>query len=95
MSTVVWKFPLPVCSSADMPTGATVLSVGEQDADIVAWALCDPEAPKVSRLLTAHPTGAPLPPVLFGAAFVGTVQMESGLVFHVFDGGERSSGVRG
>lgn len=89
-TTVVWKFPLRAWSIfLDVPMDATVLSVGAQGLDVVAWLLCDSQAPKVTRLLAAHPTGVPLPPALLNTEFVGTVQMDDGLVFHVFDGGER------
>lgn len=90
----VWKFELrPWSIFLDMPAHAEILSVGVQGEHptetAVVWALCDPDAPKVSRLVAAHPTGVPLPPAMHDAAFVGTVQIEGGLVFHVFDGGER------
>lgn len=89
---VVWKFELrPWSIFIDMPKGAVVISAGAQGTDVVAWALCDPDAPKVSRLVAAHPTGIPLPPAMTAARVVGTVQMADGLVFHVFDGGEESS----
>jgi hypothetical protein len=87
---VVWKFELrPWSVFMDVPEGATLLSVGAQRGDVVVWALCDPEARKVRRLLAAHPTGVELPRALRGTTFVGTAQMDDGLVFHVFDGGEQ------
>jgi hypothetical protein len=86
---VVWKFELrPWTLVLDVPRDAIVLSAGVQGDDIVAWAICDPKAPKIPRLIAAHPTGVPLPPALVGTRFVATVQMADGLVFHVWDGGE-------
>jgi hypothetical protein len=88
---VIYKFTLrPWTIFVDVPNGARVLSVGSQNGDVVAWVLCDPDAPKVSRSLAAYPTSVPLPYACNGTEFVGTVQMADGLVFHVFDGGERS-----
>jgi hypothetical protein len=86
---VIWKFPLrPWSIFLDVPRGARVLSVGAQDREVVAWATVDPDAPRRPRILSTVPTGAPVPPALKGAQFIGTVQMNDGLVFHVFDGGE-------
>lgn len=87
---LIWKFELrPWSIFIDVPKGATLLSAGAQGESIVVWARCNPNAPKVSRLVAAHPTGGPLPPALETAEFLATVQMADGLVFHVFDGGER------
>lgn len=91
---VVWKFPVRAWSAfQDVPRGAEILSVGVQGVPPVEeacfWALCDPDAPKVPRMVSAFPTGAPLPSVWGEAVFVGTIQIEGGLVFHIFDGGER------
>ncbi|HTE62790.1 MAG TPA: hypothetical protein VK631_20715 [Solirubrobacteraceae bacterium] len=86
----MWKFELrPWSIFIDMPKGAELLSVGVQGETAVVWALCDPDAAKVSRLVAAHPTGPALPPALRGASYVGTVTVEDGIVLHVFDGGER------
>jgi hypothetical protein len=93
MSEVIWKFELRRWTIfLAVPQGARVLSAGAQGGDVVVWALCDPDAPKVRRLLAATPTGPPLPRAFHDAAFVATVQMADGLVFHVFDGGEASAG---
>jgi hypothetical protein len=87
---LIWKFELPPWSIfIDIPQGATLLSAGIQGDDIVVWARCNPNAPKVSRMVAAHPTGVPFPPAYDDAEFLATVQMADGLVFHVFDGGER------
>lgn len=88
MAEVVWKYPLrPWSIFLDVPQGARILSCGAQGNDVVVWVLCDEDAPRVSRILAGHPTGSPLPPALRRAEFVGTAQMDNGLVFHVFDGG--------
>lgn len=90
---VVWKFELrPGAKLIDLPRGAQLLHVGAQGSKAYVWALCDPDAPKVSRGVAVYPTGVGLPPVLHGADYVGTLSLnEQGhsLVFHVFDGGEQ------
>jgi hypothetical protein len=85
--SVIWKFKLrPWTIFIDLPKDAQVLSVGAQGDDVVAWVRCDPWTDYEARLLAAHPTGVPIPPALLDAQFVGTVQMDDGLVFHVFYG---------
>lgn len=64
---LIWKFPLrPWSIFIDIPEGATILSAGAQGDDVVVWARCNPNAPKVSRLVAAHPTGVRIPPALGG-----------------------------
>jgi hypothetical protein len=86
---VIYKYELRPLSFARVPKGAKVLAAGAQGEEIVAWLLVDPDAPHVSRMLAAHPTGVELPHAFNDCEFVGTVQMADGLVFHVFDGGEQ------
>lgn len=83
--SLVWKFPLPhpVCT-VSMPVDAQVLSVAEQDGELVVWALCSPDAPVHDRCFAAINTGAPAPTPGYGH-FVGTVQTHSGIVWHVFE----------
>jgi hypothetical protein len=81
----IFKYRVQPFMGASMPEGAAVLSVGAQGPHIVAWATADADAPLVMRELIVRPTGDADP----GLAFVGTVQMDNGLVFHVFDGGEQ------
>jgi hypothetical protein len=91
VSDTIWKFTLrPWSAFLDMPRAAQLLSAGAQGDDVVVWAAVDPNAERVQRVVTAVPTGHRLPPIVTGGGFVGTVQMDDGLVFHVFDGGERS-----
>jgi hypothetical protein len=87
--SVVYKYPLrPWSIFLDIPQGARILSCGAQGSEVVVWVLCDPDAPRVGRIVAGHPTGVKIPPALKDAEFVGTAQMDDGLVFHVFDGGE-------
>lgn len=89
MAEAIWKFTLrPYSIFHDLPKGAELLSAGAQGLDVVAWAKVDPDARKVKRKLAALPTGQPIPPGLADTAFLATVQMDDGLVFHVFAGSE-------
>lgn len=71
-----------------MPVGAEVLSVGQQGADVMAWALIDDEVTgTVGRKIAAYGTGHPV--LEEAGKFICTVQMTNGLVFHFFDYGEQ------
>lgn len=85
---VIWKFPIERGElGRRLPRGAKIISAGVQDGwRITIWALVDPEAPLVERLIEVVGTGSS--PALSDGIFIGTVFV--GLyVFHVFDGGER------
>ena len=88
----VYKYEITPYRPTPMPAGAEILSVGAQGDAVVCWALVSLLEPTVDRRLAAVPTG-----VRFeddGAPkrsqFIGTVQRPDGLVFHIFDAGERS-----
>lgn len=85
MTTTIWKFLLPsaVCTLA-IPVDAEILSVAEQDGRICVWARCGPDAAVADRKIAAVNTGAPAPSPAYGR-FIGTVQMRSGIVWHVFE----------
>lgn len=89
LSVSVWKFPLRDDAEAivRMPRHARVLSVQLQDGLPQVWALVDPQEPVVRRKFWIVGTGWTFNPVGLGS-FVDTIQVDGGLVFHVFDGGE-------
>lgn len=67
-----------------MPKDSEVLSVGQQGGEIVCWALVHEGEPADSpRQILGAGTGHSLP--MYTGQFIGTVQMDSGLVFHFFD----------
>ena len=70
-----------------MPSGAEVLSVGIQSGVLVAWALVEEKMHLATRRLVVHGTGHPLKND--SMLFVGTVQGLNGLVWHIFDDGEK------
>jgi hypothetical protein len=92
----IWKFPLAVTDyqTVKMPAGARVLSVDVVRTDLVAYALCNPNAEPRERTCLIVGTGNPIEE--YAAVewvetmdFIGTVQMLGGqLVWHVFFGQE-------
>lgn len=87
----IYKYTVTPRATTTMPSGAVILSVGQQGDDIVCWAVVNPDAPKVERDISRFPTGG-LAPSLRHASFIGTVQRTDGLVFHFFDLGEVGQG---
>ena len=82
----VWKYELPGADivTRELPFGAKVLSVGEQNGRIMLWALVNPNAvDMVERRFRVAGTGHPVEPTL-DFLFIGTVQFGNGLVFFSF-----------
>lgn len=87
MASVIWKFGLTTEreQSVPMPTGARILSVGQQQGGLMLWALCDPNVEFSDRHVYVVATGSFADMAKVGAAdFKGTVQMPGGLVWHIF-----------
>lgn len=83
----VYKYPIPVRDEIilDLPAGAEVIHVDQQDEQTMLWALVDPDAPKVFRRFRLAETGHPLgdDDVLH---HVGSYMLMNGaLVFHLFE----------
>lgn len=79
----IWKFALVLREQVvSMPEGAEIVSAGSQDGTLVVWAICNPARPRVQRKIAVVGTGWPVPET---GVFIGTVQMTTGLVWHVFD----------
>ena len=68
--------------------GAKILSTGVQNRQIMIWAMVDPKAPLVKRLLVMYGTGHTMAKEHVDFPFVGTVFIDE-FVFHIFDGGEK------
>jgi len=93
----IFKYTMTLEEKAfvEMPLGARVLSVGQQDdpRKLVVWAIVDPARSEGRRCFRIFGTGHPFDlPSMDGtsppfATFVGTVQTQLGLVWHVFDCG--------
>jgi hypothetical protein len=86
---VVFKYALTIADTIDvpMPAGARLLSVQVQNDVACVWALVDPDARKTTRRLALRGTGHDADGLTF-APFVGTFQLPSGFVGHLFDCGE-------
>lgn len=81
----VWKFPLFMGSgNIEMPVGAEILHVAEQNGQMCLWALVDPHALSEGRRFMVIGTGHEIvEPVL---RHIGTALMFGGsLVFHAFE----------
>lgn len=81
----VYKYPLTGQERpqvVDMPDGAKILSVQEQDHVIMIWALVDPDAQPLARVFKVVGTGHPLG-VAENWDHIGTV-VAPPFVWHVF-----------
>lgn len=97
----IWKYELRLVDvqRIAMPQGAELLVAAgqhvEQWSEVSArngtfpmlWALVDPDAIKVDRLIAVVGTGSPAPEVEDNAVYVGSAVCGP-FVWHVFDGGE-------
>lgn len=85
----IWKFTIePWQIATKMPKGARLVHAHEQAGEVCVWAEVDPQAPLVTRRITAAPTGVS---IIVEAKYVGTAHLvEHGtpIVLHVYDGGE-------
>ena len=83
----VYKYPIVSSEAISMPRGAVIRHVGEQSGTIYVWAEVWTDYPVVSRSFLVVGTGWKQF-ALHRFKFIGTVQMSSGLMWHVYDGGE-------
>jgi hypothetical protein len=80
----IWKYKLAPRTELEMPAGAVVLTVGAQGEDVVIWALINSDAQNTEkRTFVDMGTGHHAPEGTM--QFIGTVQVDSGLVFHIFE----------
>lgn len=85
----VWKFPVPqgpvpTIATVEMPEGAEIIRVGQQDDVLTVWALVNLRTTrKDARQLLAVPTGIELWGVL---RYLGTTAVhDDEIVVHVFE----------
>lgn len=84
--SVVWKYELRIDDAqvVEMPSDADLLHVAEQNGHLCLWARVIPTGQRPERRkILIRGTGAPI----WQQDHVGTVLMDNGLVWHVFDGG--------
>lgn len=80
---VIWKFPLPMNGTIEIPIGAEILDVQMQEGSPVLWAIVDPSAKKQQMNIYLVGTGQPLPDSLTKDKHMGSVQSGQ-FVWHVF-----------
>ena len=81
-----YKLPLTDLSEISLPASGDVISVGDQQGELVLWVLVEPDEKMMLRTFriagTGHPLGFESPN---DVSFIGTVQQASGLVWHIFE----------
>jgi hypothetical protein len=86
---VIHKYPVEVGTTRILMNKVVrYLHVGEQTRKLYLWALVE-EGSQELRTIAVCGTGIKIPKLVSGESleFLGTVQTESGLVWHVFDYG--------
>jgi hypothetical protein len=86
----VWKFAVNPFGRTQIVSGAIILHVGAQGDEVCVWALVNPSFPMTEVNIAAYGTGHPVP--ADPGRFLGTAQMDDGLVFHLFDGDDQGNG---
>jgi hypothetical protein len=84
----VWKYEIPIKDYFEIliPQKAKVLSVGMQETTPVMWVLVDSESIKTNKAFRLTGTGHPLDiDEDDELKFIGTLQYQLGLVFHLFE----------
>ena len=82
----IWKFTLEVTNSQviSLPIGSPILTVQTQRNEPCLWVHVESDAPRKEVTILTFGTGKPLPDNMNGK-YVGTYQLDNGLVFHVFE----------
>lgn len=80
----IYKYPLPSFDCViDMPKGAEVKCVEDQNGELTLWALVDEKADYVQRHFKVYATGSKIDE---GAKYLGSVlQVGGAFVSHVFE----------
>ena len=90
-ANTIWKYEIPLTDEPviEMPLGAVVRHVGEQDGQLCAWVQVIPTQPMVRHRLRVagigHPLHLPDEGSRYATSYVGTVVMADGFVWHVWD----------
>lgn len=80
MSTI-YKYQLTGTNTLNLGEGYKFLHVGEQNGEVYLWAAVDPMAEPLSVTFVIVGTGQNIPA---DYPHIGTVQMNNGLVWHIF-----------
>lgn len=81
---VIYKYR--ITDNMEMPKDAQIIRVGEQDGELVLWAIVTVGSSNVRRYIYVIGTGRETDFDLRAATYHGTVQQSNGLVWHIFEG---------
>lgn len=81
MIKMIWKYPMGIATTHEMPEGAEFLAIQEQGDAACAWFLVLPDNPKVPRKFYVHGTGHEIP---MDRKYLGTFQRPP-FVWHLFE----------
>ncbi len=84
---VIYKYRLPEGGAFgfELPAICEPLHVGEWDGNLYLWVMVDPDSEKLMRTFYIRGTGIAFSSTEeFVGDYIGTAQMSSGLVWHVF-----------
>ncbi len=81
MKKVIWKYPMGIVTTYEMPDGAEFLDVQIQDGVACAWFLVDPSRCQAPRKFKIYGTGHPIP---MRETYLGTYQSPP-FVWHLFE----------
>lgn len=84
----IWKFKLPSMMNpiVIMPKKSKIIKVSRDSGGIFIWAIVNPDAQKVERLIRIFKTGQPLSEE--HGQYIDSIK-EFDHTWHLFDGGER------
>lgn len=87
MANIIYKYPVQMVSAQQvlLPKDATILSTGLQQDRPVIWCLLAEDTIELEAVeLLLLPTGAAFSDKESNLIFIGTLQFNNGLVFHLF-----------
>lgn len=86
MNIIPYTLSTDPVHTLDLPASATILSAALRANRITVWVLVPNHHFYGPRYLHVVGTNTPIDPeVVVGRRFLGTVQMETGMVYHVFE----------
>jgi len=89
----IYKYSIPLLAAkfdVDLPVGAMILSFQIQDKVPCIWAMIDKKATIEQRHFRIYGTGWPIEkiPKDLNLHYIGTIQTNGGLVWHLFEIGK-------
>jgi hypothetical protein len=83
---IIFKYPLEITDRQELslPYGSRVLSAKEQDGILCVWVQLNEQGPPANYVFYIFGTGTSMQTIKLNTSYVDTVQMSSGLVWHLF-----------